>query len=133
MILSRLKSSIPAGFCKLNCRWSLNLPHMDKEVCETFFTENITEYFVHVQTVCTRPLLRKEGPGNEASTKVTFPYKKWEAWELGIHIVLVDQPPKKLTLSQQRDYSVGLQTVINFPLQINIGKRTNPPRWSHSS
>ena len=40
--------------------------------------------------------------------------------------MLVDQPPKKPTLSQQRDYSVGLQTVINFPLQINTGKLSTP-------
>ena len=31
-----------------------------------FFTENITEYFVHAQTVCTSPLLGGEGPGDEA-------------------------------------------------------------------
>ena len=33
------------------------------------FTENITEYFAHVQAVCTRPLLRGEGPRDEASEK----------------------------------------------------------------
>ena len=31
------------------------------------FMENVTEYFAHVQTVCTRPLLGGEGPGDEAS------------------------------------------------------------------
>ena len=31
-----------------------------------FITENITEYIAHVQTVCTRPLLGGEGPGDEA-------------------------------------------------------------------
>ena len=48
MILPRLKSSIPAGFCKLNRRWSLvqrklcilgyyDLPHTDKKVHEAFY------------------------------------------------------------------------------------------------
>ena len=27
------------------------------------FMENITEYFAHAQAVCTRPLLKGEGPG----------------------------------------------------------------------
>ena len=44
------------------------------------FTENITEYIAHAQTVCTRPLLGGEGgegPGDEAkylpSVRVLFP------------------------------------------------------------
>ena len=40
---------------------------MDKISAQSFFTENITEYFVHAQTVCTRPLLGGEGPGDEAN------------------------------------------------------------------
>ena len=31
------------------------------------FTENVTEYFMHAQAVCTRPLLGEEGPGDEAT------------------------------------------------------------------
>ena len=40
---------------------------MDKEVREAFYGKYIAEYFVHAQTVCTRPLLGGgEGPGDEA-------------------------------------------------------------------
>ena len=71
------KSSIPAGFFKLNRLWSLvqrklcilgkyNLPHTDKN-CTKLFMENIMKYFTHAQTVCTRPLLRGGGgPGAKA-------------------------------------------------------------------
>ena len=66
MILPCLKSSL-AGFCKLNDGWNL----FQRKLCIIFwlvlFMENIMEYFVHVQTVCTRPLLRGEGPGDEAT------------------------------------------------------------------
>ena len=33
-----------------------------------FFTENVTGYYAHAQTVSTRPLFGGEGPGNEANT-----------------------------------------------------------------
>ena len=36
------------------------------------FTENITEYIAHAQTVCTRPLLGGEGPGDEATPWVAL-------------------------------------------------------------
>ena len=50
MILLRLKSDIPAGFCKLNRRWTKKAlyswlvqssTYTDKEVQEAFLTENI--------------------------------------------------------------------------------------------
>ena len=34
--------------------------------CTKLFTENVTEYFVHAQTVGTRPLLGGRGPGDKA-------------------------------------------------------------------
>ena len=66
MILSLLKSSLE-GICKLNDCWNL----FQRKLCIiswlVLFMENIMEYFVHVQTVCIRPLLRGEGPRDEAT------------------------------------------------------------------
>ena len=45
------------------------------------FMENITEYFTHVQAVCTRPLLSGEGPRDEASEKDTRPSPRFTILE----------------------------------------------------
>ena len=57
---------------------------MDKEVREAFYGKSITEYFVHAQTVCTRPLLRGgEGLGDEAMLQYDAKQllKKKTPWE----------------------------------------------------
>ena len=87
MILAPLKS-IPAGFCKLNRRWSVShkessvflvsiIFHTRTRKCTKPFTENITEYFVHVQTVYQASPRGGgggggggEGPGDEAIVRV---------------------------------------------------------------
>ena len=51
------------------------------EKCMKLFTENITYYFAHVQTVCTRSLLRGEGPRDEASEKDTRPSPRFTVLE----------------------------------------------------
>ena len=66
MILPHLKSSIPAGFCKLNRHWSVVflvsiIFRIRTRKCMKLFTENITECFTHAQIVCTRPLLGGRG------------------------------------------------------------------------
>ena len=93
MILPRLKSSIPAGFCKLNRRWSLFqrssvflvsiIFRIRTRKCTKLFTENKAEYFVHTQTVCTRPLLGGEGPGDEASI---VPNQQYDVFVLILYI-----------------------------------------------
>ena len=82
MTLPRLKCSIPAGFCKSNRRQSLfqGKPcilgqyiiffRIRTRKCAKLFTENITEYFAHVQAVCTRHLLGG-GPGDEANNETS--------------------------------------------------------------
>ena len=35
--------------------------------CTKLFTENIAEYFAHVQAMCARPLFMGEGPGDKAT------------------------------------------------------------------
>ena len=44
---------------------------MDKEVTKAF-TENITEYFVQAQTVCTRPSSGEGGRGRGLGTRLSF-------------------------------------------------------------
>ena len=39
---------------------------------QEFFMENIMEYIAHAQTVCTRPLLGGEGPGDEAKMELAL-------------------------------------------------------------
>ena len=76
MTLSRLKS-IPAGFLSyIVARVYLKessvflvsiIFRIRTRKCTKLFTESTPEYFSHVQTVCTRPLLGGEGPGDEAN------------------------------------------------------------------
>ena len=68
-MLPRLKSSIPAAFCKLHCKLSLeyNLLHTDKEMHKAFYGK-----YNRVFRTCTNSVYQAspqgEGPGNDAKS-----------------------------------------------------------------
>jgi len=76
IILPHLKSSIPAGFCKLNRHWNLFAKKAQHSwlvhIIFRIWTMHMHEVFLWKGILCgcvnvsIRPLLREEGPGDEA-------------------------------------------------------------------
>ena len=70
-MMPRLKSSIPAGFCKLHCKLLLeyNLPHTDKEMHKAFYGK-----YNRVFCTCTNSVYQASprggggGAGNDAKS-----------------------------------------------------------------
>ena len=111
MILPHLKSSIPAGFCKLAGELfkesSVYLVSIIFRIrtrkCTKLFMENIKKYFVHAQAVCTRSILRG-GSGDEAMC--TQIYRS----TLGKQLEDYEAPQRKLHINM----SVPLRLLVDF-------------------